>query len=156
MLVCFTGPREPQVVLPDLKYLCNEMKCNFGGVKLTSLHPSKRWLCWKSCSLIHEANYLLAKPLRIKAHSTLQTLISVNTVVLTGSKQSGVGQCTFMFTEQEHLQPSTIIMCGEQIADSSVYLPPPPLLDVRKRPTCINIFRQAWALGQMDRTQTGS
>ncbi len=51
-------------------------------------------LCWKSCSLIHEANYLLVKPLTIKAHSALQTLISVNTVVLTGSKQSGVGQHT--------------------------------------------------------------
>lgn len=60
-------------------------------------------------------------------------LISVNSVVLTGSKQSGVGQCTFMFTEQEHLQPSTIIMCGEQIADSSLHLPPPSLLEVRKK-----------------------
>lgn len=121
------------IEIPVLWDCFSRVWCNFGSVKLTSLHRSKRWLCWKSCSLIHEANYLLAKPLRIKAHSALQTLISVNTVVLTGRKQSGVGQHTFMFTEQEHLQPSTIITCGEQIADSQLYLPPPPRLDVRKK-----------------------
>lgn len=137
-------------------------KSNFGDVKLTFLHRSELRLCWISCSLIHEANYLLVKPLTIKAHSALQTLIPVNTVVLTGSKQSGVGQHTFMFTEQEHLQPSTTIMCAEQITDSLLYLPPPPRLHARKkaqrafRNTHINIFRQAWAFGQMDRTQTGS
>ncbi len=100
---------------------------------MTFSHHSERRLCYKSCSLIREANYLLAKPLRIKAHSALQMLISVNTVVLTGSKQSGVGQHTFMFTVQEHLQPSTAIMCTEQIADSKLYLPPPPRLHTRKK-----------------------
>ncbi len=135
--------------------------CNFGDVKLTFLHRSELRLCWKSCSLIHEANYLLVKPLTIKSHSALQTLISVNTVVLTGSKQSGVGQHTFMFTEQEHLQPSTTIMCAEQIADSLLYLPPPPHLHARKKlsgpsETPTLIFSDKLAFGQMDRTQTGS
>lgn len=167
MLVCFTLPRETEVILPALKYQCYEMK-------LLQNSLMQLWWCeidiLASLKALTLLEILLTHPWRklsfgkaIENQST-QCSPDANICQLCCPNWKQTIWCRPMYIYVYRAGASATIHNNyvrranrRLLASSSPSFPFGSKKEAQWafRNTCINIIRQAWALGQMDRTQTG-